>query len=144
MLHRIKQRSDIHFGKWNGLGGKFEPGEAPEDCVAREVREESGLEIAQPQLRGILTFPYFKSEQDWVVFVFTADMFSGELIQSAEGQLEWVDADRIQELNLWEGDRVFLNWINQELFFSGKFLYRNGVLVEHSVSFYPWVPTSER
>ena len=144
MLHRIKQRSDIHFGKWNGLGGKFEPGEAPEDCVVREVREESGLEIAKPQLRGILTFPYFKSEQDWVVFVFTADMFSGELIQSAEGQLEWVDTARIQELNLWEGDRVFLNWINQDLFFSGKFLYRNGVLVEHSVSFYPWVPTSER
>jgi GPH family glycoside/pentoside/hexuronide:cation symporter len=78
MIHRIKRADDIHLGKWNGLGGKFEPGESPEECVIREVREESGLELRQPRLCGLLMFPGFKGN-DWYVFVFTAREFSGEL-----------------------------------------------------------------
>src|SRR3990167_3062501 len=78
MLHRIKKHRDIHEGKWNGLGGKLVPGETPEECVIREVREESGLSIRNPSLRGILTFPAFSEEEDWYVYVFLAYEFSGE------------------------------------------------------------------
>lgn len=136
MLHRNKKPGDHHKGKWNGLGGKFEPGEAPEDCVRREVLEESGLTLRDPRLRGVLTFPAFKDGEDWVVFVFTATEFSGELIDSAEGTLEWVDDARLADLPLWEGDRVFLPWLEREEFFSGRFVYRDGKLAEHRESFY--------
>src|SRR6476469_9924460 len=79
MLHRVKKKNDIHEGKWNGLGGKMEQGETPEECVIREVREESGLRIDQPELRAILTFPEFDGHDDWLVFLFVANRFSGEL-----------------------------------------------------------------
>ena len=86
MIHRVKRADDIHLGKWNGLGGKFEPGESPEECVIREVHEESGLELRQPRLCGLLTFTGFKGN-DWYVFVFTASEFSGELKENEEGFL---------------------------------------------------------
>ena len=76
MLHRIKKANDIHQGKWNGLGGKLEAGESPEQCVVREVREECGLEIVQPRYHGLLVFADFKQD-DWYVFVFSADQFGG-------------------------------------------------------------------
>lgn len=136
MLHRVKKRDDMHAGKWNGLGGKLEPGETPEECVIREVFEESGLTITQPVLRGVLTFPAFAKEEDWYAFVFVAKTFSGSLIDSSEGVLAWIDDDRLAELNLWEGDHLFLPWLDQEIFFSGRFAYVNGVLVDHSVVFY--------
>ena len=85
--HRNKKVNDIHEGKWNGLGGKFEAGETPEECVIREVHEESGLSIRNPKLCGLLLFPKFKGN-DRYVFVFTASDFSGELIDSPEGRLE--------------------------------------------------------
>ncbi len=85
MLHRIKKENDIHEGKWNGLGGKFEPGETPEACAIRDVKEESGLKINSPILKGIITFPLFSPNTDWYVFVFTADQSAGELIESDEG-----------------------------------------------------------
>ncbi len=72
MLHRIKKPQDIHQGKWNGLGGKLLPGETPEQCVIREVEEESGITLSNPELRGILTFPNFDGNEDWYVFLFTA------------------------------------------------------------------------
>jgi 8-oxo-dGTP diphosphatase len=137
MLHRIKRAGDMHQGKWNGLGGKFEPGESPEMCAIREVSEESGLTIRNPELRGILTFPDFRSGEDWYAFVFVARTFSGALIDCAEGVLQWIDDDRLLELPLWEGDRIFLPWLDQECFFSGRFVYEDGRLGSHTVSFYP-------
>jgi 8-oxo-dGTP diphosphatase len=136
MLHRVKKKNDIHEGKWNGLGGKMEAGETPEECVIREVREESGLRIDRPELRAILTFPEFDGHDDWLVFLFVADRFSGELIDSDEGNLKWIETRKLPELPLWEGDRLFLKWMEQERFFSAKFVYKQGRLLEHHVCFH--------
>ncbi len=136
MLHRIKKEDDIHKGKWNGLGGKLENGESPEECVVREVKEESGLGIKNPILKGILTFPAFDGIEDWYVFVFVAVEFEGNLIDSPEGRLEWVDDDKLSELNLWEGDKIFLEWLKKDRCFSGKFIYKEGKLVSYDVYFY--------
>jgi 8-oxo-dGTP diphosphatase len=136
MLHRSKRKGDIHEGKWNGLGGKMEPGESPEECVLREVREESGLRLRDPRLRGVLTFPGFDGEQDWYVFLFTGTDFEGELKESGEGFLKWVPDDEVPRLPLWEGDKYFLGWLEQPYFFSGKFIYKTGKLENHSVVFY--------
>jgi 8-oxo-dGTP diphosphatase len=143
MLHCIKRAGDMHQGKWNGLGGKFEPGESPEMCAIREVYEESGLTIHNPALRGILTFPDFRSGEDWYAFVFVARTFSGTLIDSTEGVLQWIDDDRLLDLPLWEGDRIFLPWLDQERFFSGRFVYENGRLCSHEVAFYPTMQEAE-
>ncbi|MGE5497321.1 MAG: NUDIX hydrolase [Syntrophothermus sp.] len=136
MLHRIKKQNDMHEGKWNGLGGKLENGETPEECVIREVREESGLLISDPKLHGFITFPAFDGFEDWYVFVFTAEKFSGDLIDSNEGHLEWIPDDKLTELNLWEGDRTFLKWLFQDNFFSAKFSYKNGALEDYKVVFH--------
>ncbi len=136
MLHRNARPDDIHAGKWNGLGGKLDPGESPEECVTREVREESGLDISDPELKGILTFPGFNKDVDWYVFVYTVHTFHGAIGECPEGCLEWVDDARIPSLNLWEGDRIFLKWLEGDRFFSGKFTYDDGRLVDHSVVFH--------
>jgi len=136
MLHRIKKKNDVHEGKWNGLGGKFEAGETPQECAVREVKEESGLLIKDPMMHGFITFPMFDGKKDWYVFLFTAKEFSGELIDSHEGKLEWIDNDKLLDLNLWEGDRIFIPWLFQEKFFSAKFVYNGGKLKTHSVDFY--------
>jgi 8-oxo-dGTP diphosphatase len=136
MIHRIKKANDMHQGKWNGLGGKLEPGETPEECAAREVLEESGLLVGGLTLKGLLTFPAFANEEDWYAFVFVAHDFEGELIDSREGVLKWIDDADLLDLPLWEGDRIFLPWLDQPGFFSGKFTYENGRLVRHSVVFY--------
>jgi len=136
MLHRTKKKNDFHEGKWNGLGGKFEPGETPEECAIREIKEESGLLMENPRLHGFITFPMFDGVKDWYVFLFTSDKFSGELIDSDEGRLEWIPNDKLLELNLWEGDRIFIPWLFQEKFFSAKFVYENGNFISHSVEFY--------
>ncbi|MBI4368395.1 MAG: 8-oxo-dGTP diphosphatase [Candidatus Omnitrophica bacterium] len=136
MMHRARRRDDIHEGKWNGLGGKIHLGETPEECVIREVKEESGLTVRNPSLRGIITFPAFKDEEDWYVYVFVVHEFSGELVHSEEGELEWVDDAKLSGLNLWEGDPIFLKWLDEGKFFSAKFTYQNGRLMEHSVVFH--------
>lgn len=137
MLHRVKKENDIHDRKWNGLGGKFLPSETPEECVVREVWEESGLRIKKPELVGFLTFPRFANEQDWYVYVFVARDFKGKITSSAEGELEWIHDRKLCNLNLWKGDKHFLKWIKQGKFFSGKFIYQKGKFIEHSVVFYP-------
>lgn len=142
MVHRIKKENDIHKGKWNGLGGKLEPGETPEECAIREIREESGLTVTHPILKGILTFPKFAHDEDWYAFVFLAHEFEGELIDSPEGTLKWVDDEELLKLNLWEGDRIFLPWLEQPKFFSGKFLYQVGKLMSHQVLFYDHNPST--
>ncbi len=136
MLHRNKKPGDVHKGKWNGLGGKLEAGESPDECVVREVREEAGLELSDPCLRGVLTFPAFAKGEDWIVFVYTATSFTGEPGDCPEGTLEWVADAKVPELNLWEGDRLFLPWLDGPRFFSAKFVYREGKLTGHDVSFH--------
>jgi 8-oxo-dGTP diphosphatase len=136
MVHRIKKQNDMHEGKWNGLGGKLEPGETPEECAIREIREESGLTVNTVLLKGFITFPNFDGVHSWYCFIFTAVGFEGEFIDSPEGRLEWIDNDKLKELNLWEGDRIFFDWLDQERFFSAKFIYKDGKLISHEVKFY--------
>jgi 8-oxo-dGTP diphosphatase len=137
MIHRVKKANDMHLGKWNGLGGKLNPGETPEECALREIYEESGLKAYKPQFKGLLTFPAFAHEEDWYAFVFVVEAFEGEpLASSAEGVLQWVDDAELLDLNLWEGDRIFLPWLNKPGFFSGKFVYQEGELLSHEVMFY--------
>lgn len=136
MVHRIKKQNDMHQGKWNGLGGKLEPGESPEECARREILEESGLRAGRLQLKGFLTFPSFSNDEDWYAFVYIATDLEGELIDSPEGTLAWIENDRLVELNLWAGDRIFLSWLGRPGVFSGKFVYRSGELVEYSAEFY--------
>ena len=136
MLLRNKKENDFHEGKWNGLGGKFELRETPEECVIREVEEESGLKISSPHLSGLITFPLFDGKDDWYVFLFTAEKFEGELINSNEGHLEWIPNDKVLSLNLWKGDQVFIPWIMNGKFFSAKFDYDNKKLIDYSVNFY--------
>jgi 8-oxo-dGTP diphosphatase len=122
MLHRNKKPNDIHEGKWNGLGGKFEAGESPEMCIRREVQEEAGLFIHNPRLHGLLIFVNFKGN-DWYVFVFSATEFDGELIDSSEGKLEWIDDDKLLDLPFWPSDAVFL-------------LYDGDSMLEYEVTFH--------
>ena len=136
MLHRIKKENDMHEGKWNGLGGKLENGESPEECVIREVYEESGLTIKNPTLRGIMTFPKFDDIDDWLVFLYTSNEFKGNLIESDEGILNWINNNEILNLNLWDGDKIYLAWLKQDKFFSAKFIYKNRELKDYSVTFY--------
>ena len=136
MLHRIKKENDMHKGKWNGLGGKFLPGETPEQCARREIKEECGLDVRKLYLKGFITFPLFDGINDWYCFIFTAEDPYGDLIDSPEGNLKWIDDEKLLNLNLWEGDKIFLNWLNQDKFFSAIFTYINGILKEHSVTFY--------
>ena len=135
MVYRNKKPNDMHEGKWNGLGGKFEAGETPEECVIRELFEESGLSIYNPKLCGLLLFPNFKGD-DWYVFVFTASDFSGELIDSPEGRLEWIEDSQLSSLNLWESDHIFLPWIQRGEFFSAKFEYEGDKMRGYNVVFH--------
>ncbi|MBS1266417.1 MAG: ADP-ribose pyrophosphatase [Candidatus Woesearchaeota archaeon] len=137
MLHRIKKENDMHKGKWNGLGGKLDKGESPQECVVREVIEESGLKIKNPKLKGIITFPASEyPPEDWYVFVFVATQFSGELTETREGVLKWIDNDKLLDLNIWEGDKLFMKWIEKDKIFSAKFMYKNKKLVNYDVDFY--------
>ena len=137
MMLRNKKPNDIHQGKWNGLGGKFEPGETPEQCAVREIREESGLLAEAPLMKGFLTFARFKDGEDWYVFLFLVERFTGELTDSSEGELAWIDNNRLLALNLWPGDRLFLPCLDRPGFLSGCFEYVAGELVSHSLTVHP-------
>jgi len=136
MVHRVKKDNDVHLGKWNGLGGKLEAGETPEECAIREILEESGLRPITLKLKGFLTFPNFAHGEDWYAFVFVVDRFEGDLIESPEGNLQWIPDEQLLDLNLWEGDRIFLPWLDQPGFFSARFVYQHGRLIEHGVTFH--------
>ncbi len=135
MLHRNKKPNDIHAGKWDGLGGKFEAGESPEECVVREILEESGLTIHNPRLHGLILFANFKGN-DWYVFVFSARDFIGALIDSPEGGLQWIPDEDLTKLNLWPSDAIFLPWIEQDRFFSAKFNYAGDDFLDYRVVFH--------
>lgn len=136
MLYRNKKKNDYHEGKWNGLGGKFEQGESPEQCAIREVREESGLTMLNPHMAGFITFPMFDGKDDWYVFLFRCDEFTGDLINSDEGELAWIPNDKLFSLNLWKGDRTFLEWMFDNKFFSARFVYSGEKVESYSVEFH--------
>lgn len=136
MLHRVKKIGDYHKGKYNGIGGKFEEGESPENCAIREIFEETGLRAKSLKLRGMITFPMFDMVDDWYTFIYTVDEFEGHITECNEGNLYWIDDDKILDLNLWEGDKVFLKWLDSDKIFSAKFIYENGEFKDYTVNFY--------
>ena len=129
MLHRVKKALDENHDKWIGIGGKFEAGESPEDCMLREVREETGLSLESWRFRGIVTFV----SDEWgteYMHLFTAHSFTGTLLDCDEGELEWVEKDRITSLPIWEGDKIFLRLLDERAdFFSLKLCYQGDKLV---------------
>lgn len=130
MLHRIKKEKDINKDKWIGIGGHFETGESPEDCLLREVFEETGLVLTSYRFRGILTF-LCDDITDYYICLYTADGFKGELKECNEGTLEWVAKNKIDDLELWEGDKIFFKLLEQDApFFSLKLRYSNNELTE--------------
>ena len=130
MLHRVKKENDINKDKWIGIGGHFENGESPEECLIREVKEETGLILHSYRFRGLVTFVTLQGITEYMC-LFTSDDFSGELLECNEGELEWVKKDRFRELNLWEGDYIFLRLLEErQSFFSLKLVYDGEKLVE--------------
>ncbi len=138
LIHRNRRPSDPHFGKYNGLGGKLDPGEDVVSCIRREIHEESGLECDELLLRGTVSWPGFgKHGEDWFGFIFRVDRYHGEpLAGNAEGDLVWVEVERVLELPLWEGDRHFLPLVFErtERQFHGVMPYRDGRPVSWSYS----------
>lgn len=130
MLLRNKKQVDENKGKWIGVGGHFEEGESPEECLLREVTEETGLTLTSFQFRGIVTF----ISDEWgteYMHLFTATEFFGELKECNEGKLCWIDKSEVMNLNLWEGDRVFLKLLlERDTFFSLKLSYKGDELAE--------------
>lgn len=132
MLHRVKKENDLNHDKWIGVGGKFEPDETPEECLLREVKEETGLTLLEYQARGILTFISNEWETEYI-HLYTATAFSGTLMDCDEGELVWVPKAEIENLHLWEGDVLFLKLLAEETeYFSMKLKYEGDTLVETS------------
>lgn len=128
MLHRVKKQNDANHDKWIGVGGKFEEGESPEDCVTREVWEETGLTLTDYAYRGVVTFVSDRWEGEYI-HLFTATGFTGQVKECDEGQLEWISKEKLMQLPMWAGDRLFLERIAQpEPFFSLKLRYRGETL----------------
>ena len=134
MLHRIKKVNDENHDKWIGVGGKFEYGEAPEECMLREVREETGLTLTSWRMRGVITFV----SDEWgceYMFLFTADKWSGELSDCDEGTLEWVRKEDVPSLPIWEGDKLFFELLSRdEPFFLMTLHYSGEKLVKAVVN----------
>ena len=129
MLHRVSKKNDVNKDKWIGVGGHFEPGESPEDCLLREVKEETGLTLTSYRFRGILTFNFNDNESEYIC-LYTADGFEGELRECDEGTLEWVPKDEIDNLNLWTGDKIFFDLLRKDApFFSLKLQYQGDTLI---------------
>lgn len=136
MLHRVKKKIDINKDKWIGVGGKFEEGESPEECLLREVEEETGYRLTDYEFRGIVTF----ISDSWVnesMHLFTATGFEGELTNCEEGELAWIEKEKLFDLNLWEGDKIFLKLLQEEQrFFSLKLVYEGDCLMEQKLKVY--------
>jgi len=132
MIHFTKP--GMSYDKWNGIGGKMDQGESPEDCFIREAYEDTGLKIKDPKLRGFLSFPAIYEDEDWNVFVFTTTEFEGEPFKKTrEGTLHWIKNNKIKDLKLWGDDDYWLHLLNQNRFFTGKFIFKNGVPVDAHV-----------
>ena len=130
MLHRVKKKNDVNQDKWIGIGGKFEYGESPEECLKREALEETGLTVTSFRFRGILTFICDLQEPEYIC-LYTIDGFEGEIGECNEGTLEWIPKAEISNLNLWEGDRIFFRLFDENApFFSLKLHYEKDKLTE--------------
>lgn len=130
MLHRTKKENDENKDKWIGIGGKFLEGESPEDCVLREALEETGLTLTSYRYRGIVTFVSNRWGTEYM-HLFTADAWTGQLIECDEGELEWIERTKLRDLSLWEGDKVFLKLLeDDEPFFSLKLCYEGDKLTK--------------
>nr|WP_314276717.1 8-oxo-dGTP diphosphatase [uncultured Peptostreptococcus sp.] len=110
MLHRTKKKNDINKGKWIGVGGKLEPGESPYECALREIREETGYTAKSCDFRGIVVFRYNDNPPE-EMYLYTCSDFEGVEIECDEGDLAWIDEDKLLDLNIWEGDRIFINLV---------------------------------
>lgn len=131
MMHRVKKEKDINKDKWIGVGGHFLINESPEDCLLREVKEETGLTLTSYRFRGVVTFITDGLEEAEYMHLYTADRFEGELIACDEGTLEWIPKTDIYHLNLWEGDLIFHRLLDEDVpFFSLKLRYEGDRLVE--------------
>ena len=127
MLHRVKKENDLNKDKWIGIGGKFEKGESPEDCLLREAKEETGLTVTSYRYRGIVTF--VSGEETEYMHLFTADGFHGTIKTCDEGDLEWIEKQKLLDLTLWEGDKIFLRLLDEDIpFFSLKLVYEGDTL----------------
>lgn len=136
MLHRTKKKNDLNKDKWIGVGGKFEDKESPEECAIREAKEETGLTLISCKLRCIVTFVSNEWETEYM-YVFTSSDFTGELTDCNEGELQWVDKDKVRELPTWEGDKIFLDRVLEDApFFTAKVEYEGDKLVSYSVCEY--------
>lgn len=134
MLHRITKKNDINHDKWIGVGGHFEYQESPEDCLLREVKEETGLVLKDYRFRGIVTFISDEAPAEYMC-LYTANKFEGNLIECDEGKLEWISFDKLEDLELWEGDKIFLRLLHANApFFSLKLVYKKGRLIDKSIS----------
>lgn len=130
MLHRTKKENDQSHDKWLGVGGKFEKDESPDECILREVKEETGLTLTSYQLRGVMTFLSDIWETEYM-FIYTADRFEGELTECSEGDLQWIKKTEVMNLKLWEGDKIFLKkLIDGDGFFTVKMEYEGEKLVK--------------
>ena len=130
MLHRVKKVNDVNQDKWVGIGGKFEDKESPEDCVLREVSEETGLQLTSLRYRGIVTFISDRFPTEWM-HLFTSDSFVGEINECDEGNLEWVEKEKVFSLPIWEGDKIFFRLLEENLsFFSLKLSYVGDTLTQ--------------
>lgn len=137
MLHRVKKAVDINKDKWIGIGGHLEEGESPEECLVRETREETGLELTDYSLRGVITFVTDSYPTEYM-FLYTAAGFSGTLLSCDEGDLEWVPIKDVEKLPIWEGDKVFFRLLREkEEFFSLKLRYEGEKLVETKLNGQP-------
>lgn len=139
MMHRIKKEHDVNKDKWVGVGGHFEEDESPEECLLREVKEETGLTLTSWRLRGIVTFISDKWQTEYM-FLYTADGYSGELCTDCrEGTLEWVPKDAVCDLPIWEGDKIFFRLLKEDGgFFSLKLRYRGDILEEAALDGRPY------
>ena len=123
MLHRVVKKNDVNKDKWIGVGGHFEDGESPEECVLREVKEETGYMLTSYQYRGLVTFVFGDIETEYMS-LFTADGFEGNPVECNEGILEWVPKKDVYQLNIWEGDKIFFRLLEERRpFFSLKLVY---------------------
>ena len=130
MLHRTKKQNDENHDKWIGVGGKFEAGESPEDCMHREIFEETGLTVTDYRYRGIVTFVSDIYETEYM-HLFTVTDWTGEARECDEGELAWIKKQKLFDLTLWQGDRIFLKLLQEDApFFSLKLTYRGDELIE--------------
>ena len=136
MLHRTKKKNDINEDKWIGVGGKIEDKESPEECIVREVKEETGIELKSYKLRCIVTYVSTTWETEYM-YVFTSNEFEGNLIECDEGDLQWIDKNKISKLHTWEGDKIFVEKIQKDnSFFTVKFEYDGEKLVKYTLKEY--------